>query len=136
MLGSLDGKRIAVWGGTFKGNTEDTRESPALDVIQLLRNEGAEIALYDPALAHIEEGLAGSALEAVEDADALAVLSDWPAFSTIPAAEIERRMAGRIVFDGRNILSRQEVHAAGLTYYGIGRPPGHDSSAMVTSCGL
>ena len=90
MLGTLDGKRIAVWGGTFKGDTEDTRESPALDVIQLLRNEGAEIALYDPALARIEAGLAASALEAVEGADALAVLSDWPVFSEIAPSEVRR----------------------------------------------
>jgi UDPglucose 6-dehydrogenase len=136
LLGTLDGKRIAVWGGTFKGDTEDTRESPALDVIQLLRNEGAEIALYDPALTRIEPDLAPTALDAVEGADALAVLSDWPSFTEIPAFEIQRRMAGRVVFDGRNILSRKEVQDAGLTYYGVGRPPGHDSSTVVTSCAV
>jgi len=132
LLGGLDGKRIAVWGGTFKGGTEDVREFPALDVIELLRNEGAEICLYDPAFtASLDVAIAASALEAVEGADALAVLSDWSNFRDVPLAEVAARMAGRAVFDGRNLLSRDEALAAGLLYYGVGRPPAHDSPAVV-----
>ncbi len=128
-LGTLENKVIAVWGLTFKGGTEDTRQSPAMDVIELLRNEGAIVHAFDPAVvlddtrvpAAMRSTLEPSALEAVRDADALAVLTDWAEFKTVPLAEVAERMRGRVVFDGRNLLDPVAVEAAGLAYIGIGR---------------
>ncbi len=128
LLGGLDGRRIAVWGATFKGETEDLRESPALGVTQLLVNEGARVQLYDPAvrpggpaLSAAVAAVCSDALAAVEGADCLAVLSDWREFSEVDLGEARRRMAGDLVYDGRNLLKRAVVEAAGLRYHGVGR---------------
>ena len=121
-LGPLEGKTIAVWGLTFKGGTEDTRESPAMEVVILLQNEGATIRAYDPAVGPERYPFAyRSALEAVLDADALAVLTDWPEFRNVDLGIVAAAMAGRLVFDGRNLLDPQLVESAGLEYVGVGR---------------
>ncbi len=128
-LGTLEHKVIAVWGMTFKGGTEDTRQSPAMDVIELLRNEGAVVHAFDPAVepgsprvpAAIRPSIQSSALDAVTDADALAILTDWEEFTAVPLAEVAERMRGRVVFDGRNLLDKTAVEGAGLAYIGIGR---------------
>jgi len=127
LLGTLDGKTIAVWGVTFKGSTEDVRESPALDIVALLRNEGASLSIYDPALAGTAPEFYDDQLAATENADALAVLSDWPQFALTDFAAVRDRMAGRVVYDGRNHLSRSQVEMAGLLYYGVGRSSGRDT---------
>ncbi len=129
--GSLEGKRIGVWGLTFKGGTEDTRESPAMDVVSLLRNEGAVIQAYDPEVTghheRVPEALRGhlrdTALEAAADADALAILTDWPEFRMIALPELRAAMRGIVLFDGRNLLSRHAAEAAGFAYLGVGRMP-------------
>jgi UDPglucose 6-dehydrogenase len=125
-LGPLDGRRIAVWGLTFKANTEDTRDSPAFDVVHLLLNEGAEIAAYDPeAPAASTAGTpilrCRTALEATTGADALAILTDWREFTEVPLHEVRSVMRGDLVFDGRNLLSRHVVEEAGFSYVGVGR---------------
>jgi UDPglucose 6-dehydrogenase len=128
-LGTLEGKVIAVWGMTFKGGTEDVRQSPAVDVIELLRNEGAIVKAYDPAVepgstrlpASLRSTVQPTALDAVRDADALAVLTDWADFTAVPLADVVAVMRGRVVFDGRNLLEPVAVEAAGLAYIGIGR---------------
>ncbi|HEX5368681.1 MAG TPA: UDP-glucose/GDP-mannose dehydrogenase family protein, partial [Dehalococcoidia bacterium] len=84
LLGGLDDRTIAVWGATFKGGTDDLRNSPAADIIKLLRNEGARVRLYDPAIwgpesEHADE-VCCSALEAASGANAIALLADWPEF--------------------------------------------------------
>jgi UDPglucose 6-dehydrogenase len=130
-LGTLEGKRIAVWGLTFKAGTEDTRESPAIDVIGLLLNEGAVISAFDPSVAIDNERvpaslygrLRGSALEAADGADAVAVLTDWPEFAHVPLDEVRERMRGSVLFDGRNVIPRARAEAAGLAYVGVGRVP-------------
>ena len=132
VLGPLEGRTIAAWGITFKGKTEDQRDSPAIDVVQLLRNEGARVKVYDPSLAEgstldVADETAGTALQAAEDADCVAILSDWPEFADVDLEAVQRVMAGRLVYDGRNLLSREAVERAGLTYYGVGRPPAWDS---------
>lgn len=127
-LGTLERKRIAVWGLTFKGDTEDTRQSPATEVVQLLVNEGAEVVAYDPSQPtqsmlpprlHIE--LAATALDAVEDADALAILSDWREFVSVPLGEVVARMRGDLVLDGRNMLDPDDARHVGFRYLGVGR---------------
>ncbi len=128
-LGTLEGKTIGAWGLTFKGGTEDTRQSPAMDVVALLRNEGAIVQAYDPAVAE-DHGrvpaafrplLRDTPLEAAMGADALAVLTDWPEFTGIDLFGIRNVMAGRVIFDGRNLLDRDHVESLGFAYIGVGR---------------
>jgi UDPglucose 6-dehydrogenase len=128
-LGSLEGKVIAVWGLTFKGGTEDTRDSPAADVVHLLQNEGAIVRAYDPGVVEYPDGagealrplLCPTALDAAHGADALAILSDWREFATIPLDQVRAAMRGRVIFDGRNVLSRDEAEAEDFAYIGVGR---------------
>ena len=130
-LGSLEGRTIGVWGLTFKAHTEDTRESPALDVVGLLTNAGAIVQSYDPAvsasprscLSTCDPRSVESAVEAARGADALAVLTDWPHFASADMAAVRDVMTGRIVFDGRNVLDKAGVEALGFAYMGVGRTP-------------
>ena len=132
-LGSLEGRKIAIWGLAFKGESEDFRESPASDVVLLMRNEGAQVSIYDPALDVDAGPLAGMAtvandpIEAARDAEALAVLTDWKQFANIDMDATRSAMAGLYVYDGRNILDREKVEAAGLIYQGVGRPGTHQT---------
>jgi UDPglucose 6-dehydrogenase len=127
-LGTLDGRRIGVWGLTFKGETEDVRQSPAVEVVQLLVNDGAEVTAYDPSRpdeselpSRLHVCLARSALDAVDDADALVVLTDWREFATVALHQVAARMRGDLVLDGRNVLDRDAVMRHGLRYVGVGR---------------
>jgi UDPglucose 6-dehydrogenase len=127
LLGPLEGLTIAAWGVTFKSGSEDLRESPALDIIGLLRNEGAHVRVYDPSLRENEAVLVAdevcrSALDAARDADCVAVLTDWPEFRAVDLVELRRALKGRLLYDGRNTLDREAVEAAGLLYCGVGRP--------------
>lgn len=128
-LGTLEDRVIAVWGVTFKGDTEDARDSPAVDVISLLMNEGAMIRAYDPAHPssapqRIRDLYCSSALDAARGADALAILTDWQEFSRVPLAQVRAVMRGPVLFDGRNMLSKAEAEAAGFAYVGVGRVAG------------
>ncbi len=125
-LGTLEGKKVAVWGVTFKGGTEDVRESPAVELIGLLMNEGAEVRAYDPSSAprapiRVREAMVDSALDAVVGADALAILTDWDEFRDVPLAQVRAAMDGDVLFDGRNVLSAADAEEHGFTYVGIGR---------------
>lgn len=120
--GGLRGRRVAVWGVAFKAGTDDVRESPATRIAQLLIEEGAEVIAYDPearssGLRHVE-----TALEAVDHADVLLVATEWPEFATVDLVEVARRMRGYRVVDARNLLDPRAVRAAGLDYWGLGRP--------------
>lgn len=127
-LGTLENRTIAVWGVTFKGETEDARDSPAVDVIGLLRNEGAVIRSYDPvhpesAPEEVRQTYCASALEAARGADALAILTDWPEFLKVPLVQVKAVMNGSVLFDGRNTLSRAEAESVGFAYLAVGRVP-------------
>ena len=123
--GSVEGMTIASWGLTFKANTDDLRDSPAIAILGLLRDRGARIRAYDPeargvdALDWIER--VDSPLSACEGADALAVLTEWPEFSLVPPIEVAQRIGAKAVVDGRNVLSPQEWKDAGFEYRGVGR---------------
>ncbi|CAN5778001.1 UDP-glucose/GDP-mannose dehydrogenase family protein [soil metagenome] len=127
--GSLEDKTIAVWGLTFKGGTEDTRDSPAMDVVGLLRNDGANIQAYDPGVVGHEEQfpealrsiLRPTPEAAAEGADALAILTDWDAFTKVPLDEVRAVMRGSVLLDGRNLIPRASAEAAGFAYIGVGR---------------
>jgi UDPglucose 6-dehydrogenase len=126
-LGGLEGKRIGVWGLAFKPNTDDVRESVALDLIDRFLEEGAEVCAYDPAaMSHVEGReprlmLAGSPITAAEGADALVLVTEWEDFRSIDPVRLREVMRGNLVFDGRNHLDGARFTAAGLRYHGIGR---------------
>lgn len=126
-LGGLDGKRVAVWGLSFKPNTDDLRESPALKIVGLLKEGGADVVAYDPVSAEGAKaeipGLvtAENPYEAAKAADALAVVTDWNMFKEINLEKLKGLMARPLIFDGRNIYDPEKVRAAGFEYYGVGR---------------
>ena len=126
----LKEKRIAVWGLTFKPDTDDVRNSVAVDLINDLIREGADVTAYDPkGNEKIQElnlcpgvRLADSALSAVRDAEALVLATEWPDFAAVDLAEVHRQMHTPIVFDGRNLLDPNTMRDLGFQYYSIGRP--------------
>ncbi len=137
-LGALDGKRVAVLGLAFKPNTDDLRGSPAFTIADLLRCRSAQVRAWDPEQGALEraernyatgdgpEGmapaeLAGSALDAIDGADAVVLATEWPAFTEIEWNLAAAAMRGSLVLDGRNHLDPGLVRAAGLEYEGTGR---------------
>ncbi|MDO8186770.1 UDP-glucose/GDP-mannose dehydrogenase family protein [Conexibacter sp. JD483] len=126
-LGTLVGKRIALLGLAFKANTDDMREASSLVLSSRLQGEGAIVAAYDPLaeeearkLMHGVE-FAESALGALDGADAVVLVTEWPEFAEIDWASARERVAGAVVIDGRNHLDPQTVRAAGFVYEGVGR---------------
>lgn len=124
-LGQVRGSKIAVWGLAFKAGTDNVRESLAVRIVRDLIGRGATIAAFDPAVRAISlpDGatLAPSAVAALQGADALLVLTDWPEFARISPATIAHNLKGLVVVDGRNVLDPQRIAAAGLRYRGVGR---------------
>jgi UDPglucose 6-dehydrogenase len=126
-LGSLLGKRVALLGLAFKPDTDDMREASSLVLAARLQGEGAEVVAYDP-VASERAGqllesvtLTGSALEALEGADAAVLVTEWREFAELDWAEVARRMARPLIVDGRNFLDPQALAAAGFEYEGIGK---------------
>lgn len=120
--GGLHRRRIAMWGVAFKAGTDDVRESPALRIARLLQSDGAEVVAYDPEAASDELTMAPDPIAAVTDADVLLVATEWPEFSTIDMGLVAGAMKGHRVVDARNLLDSSAVRAAGLDYWGLGRP--------------
>jgi UDPglucose 6-dehydrogenase len=126
----LKEKRIAVWGLTFKPDTDDVRNSVAVDLVNDLLREGAQVTAYDPkGNEKVQElnlcpgvRLANSALEAVQDAETLILATEWPDFGNVDLTEVRRRMHTPIVFDGRNLFDPATMRDLGFHYYAIGRP--------------
>jgi UDPglucose 6-dehydrogenase len=125
-LGSLVGKRVALLGLAFKPNTDDMREASSLVLAARLQGEGADVVAYDPVaderaaelLPAVE--MAGSALEALEGADAAVLVTEWPEFAELDWREAASRMAHPLLVDGRNFLDGEALRAAGFEYEGIG----------------
>jgi UDPglucose 6-dehydrogenase len=127
-LGSLVGKEVALLGVAFKPDTDDIREATSLVLSGRLAGEGANVRVYDPVAAtNADSMLAGahvapSALEAIDGADAVVLVTEWPEFRELDwAGEVKRRLNTPVVIDGRNFLDREALIAAGFTYEGIGR---------------
>ena len=128
--GALAGKTFAVWGLAFKPNTDDMRAASSQRLLQQLWSAGARVRAYDPE-ASIEARrifgerddlvLCDSANDALDGADALVVVTEWKQFRSPDFARLEAAIADAVVFDGRNLYPPDEVEAAGLAYYGIGR---------------
>jgi UDPglucose 6-dehydrogenase len=136
-LWTLRGKRLAVLGLAFKGGTDDVRDSPALDIVKRLADEGAFIVAYDPAAmeraAAQLSGLrnvtfADSAYEACQESDALLILTEWQQFKSLDLERVREELRLPIVIDGRNSLVAEEVEAAGLVYYSMGRQTAPDQA--------
>jgi UDPglucose 6-dehydrogenase len=123
-------KRIAVWGLTFKPDTDDVRSSVAIELVELLLREGAHVTAYDPKGMHKARAIkaiadaefASSALEATQDAEALVIATDWNEFANVDLAVLKAKMRTPIVFDGRNLLHPETMRQFGFDYYSIGRP--------------
>jgi UDPglucose 6-dehydrogenase len=123
--GSVAGKTIAAWGLTFKANTDDLRDSPAIAILSTLKDMGATIRAYDPSARGVEMlpwvQRCDSALEACDGADALAVLTEWPEFASITPVDVASRLSSSVVVDGRNVLNPQQWKSSGFQYRGVGR---------------
>ena len=126
--------RVAVLGLAFKPGTDDLREAPSLDNVQLLLEEGADIYAYDPVAAEnfkkrypegrLENGsihYVKTAEEALQDANICFIFTEWNEIKAVPAAEFKRLMSIPLVYDGRNVFNVQEMKDAGVEYYSIGR---------------
>lgn len=115
---------VAVWGASFKENTDDIRESQAIALIGRLKRTGCAVQAFDPLVSPPIEGVAWrrSALEAAEGADALVLSTGWRQFAESDWKEVKARMRGITILDGRNVLDRSKVEQAGLRYVGVGRP--------------
>jgi len=127
-LGSLDGKEVALLGVAFKPDTDDIREATSLVLSGRLQGEGASVRVYDPVAARNGTSMLGgaricdSALEAIEGADAVVLVTEWPEFGELDwTGEVKARMRVPLVVDGRNFLDRERLVEAGFTYEGIGR---------------
>ena len=136
-LDSLVGKRVALLGLAFKPDTDDMREASSLVLAARLEGEGASVVAFDPVaqergrelLPGVE--MSASAMEAVEGADAAVLVTEWPEFAELEWAEVAKRMANRLLVDGRNFLDPKTVRDAGITYEAIGRPSAGDRSAAI-----
>lgn len=120
--GGLRGRRIGMWGVAFKAGTDDTRESPALRIAALLQQEGADVVAYDPEAKSDMVSMVSSPIDAADGADVLVVATEWPEFKEVDLEEVRRVMKGHRVVDARNLLDPTAVRAAGLDYWGLGRP--------------
>ena len=127
-FGSLKGKTIAVWGLAFKPRTDDMREAPAIVIIEGLLAEGAIVRAHDPEATNTAKSLFGNRIafcsksyDALEGADALAVVTEWNTFREPDFKLMRERMRSPVVFDGRNIYSPEHMRALGFTYFSMGR---------------
>jgi UDPglucose 6-dehydrogenase len=120
--GGLRGRRVAMWGIAFKAGTDDVRESPALRIAALLQEDGAEVVAYDPEARSDLVRNAPDPISAADGADVLLVTTEWPEFSTVDMTEVAKVLKGHRVVDARNVLDPASVRAAGLDYWGLGRP--------------
>ncbi|MCS6802819.1 MAG: UDP-glucose/GDP-mannose dehydrogenase family protein [Chloroflexota bacterium] len=143
ILGSLDGKTIALLGLSFKPQTDDTREAPALEIAHLLHLEGAKLRVFDPlsmeqARPHLppETVFARDPYDAATGADALVVVTEWNEFKQLDLRQLKGVMERPVIIDGRNIYDPREMRREGFIYYGIGRGRPrvlHDPNGLVAA---
>ena len=132
--GGVGGKTLALWGLSFKANTDDIRESAALETIRILTDAGMKIRAYDPE-AGANAGrvlddnplvtIADDQYSALEGAEALAVMTDWNQFRNPDFSRIKTMLKAPIIFDGRNLYSATFLAGQGFAYFCIGRPSIH-----------
>ena len=129
-FGDVRGKTVAVWGLAFKPNTDDMRAASSRTLLQQLWDAGAHVQAFDPEATQEARRIFGNrddlhlcatSQEALHDADALVVVTEWKQFRSPDFAKLADTLKAKVVFDGRNLYDPAEVEAAGLAYYGIGR---------------
>jgi UDPglucose 6-dehydrogenase len=130
-LGTLRGKTVVLLGLSFKPNTDDMREAPSRVIAYRLLAEGAEVRAWDPVsrpddLPGVE--LCDSVLDAVRDADAAVIVTEWPELRSFATPETRDAMSRPVLIDGRNLLDPKQARDAGFVYEGVGRPS-HASAA-------
>ena len=128
----LKDKRIAVWGLTFKPDTDDVRNSVAIDLVNQLVAEGAHVTAYDPKGAEkavewklidpTKVKLTANAVDATDGAEALILATEWKEFANADLGEVKKRMHTPLVFDGRNLFNPETMRQLGFTYHAVGRP--------------
>jgi UDPglucose 6-dehydrogenase len=130
--GGVEGKTLALWGLAFKANTDDMRESAALEIIRTLTDAGMRVRAYDPVAGHNGNRLLAdnplvavmdNQYDPVEGADALAVVTDWNQFRNPDFRRIKKMLSHPVVFDGRNLFSRTFMKDMGYSYISVGRTP-------------
>jgi UDPglucose 6-dehydrogenase len=135
-LWTLRGKRLAALGLAYKGDTDDIRGSPAIDVIKRLLEAGATVTAYDPAAMERAQAVlppseklsyAAGIYEAAKDADAVLILTDWKEFAAIDLARLKQSVRFPIVVDGRNLYKPQAMFEHGFTYVSVGRPASYQA---------
>ncbi|MCC6563879.1 UDP-glucose/GDP-mannose dehydrogenase family protein [Candidatus Uhrbacteria bacterium] len=126
--GGLSGKRVALLGLAFKNNTDDTRESAALELLRRFLAAGATVGAYDPE-AHVYDAELETkferhenALDAVRNADVLVIATEWDEFRSMDLSALKLAMKGNLIMDARNLLKPDEARKVGFTYLSIGRP--------------
>jgi len=128
--GSLKGKKFALWGLAFKARTDDIRESSALVILDSLAKAGAEVVAYDPeAMASVRARrpanknlkLVDNQYDALEDADALIIATEWPEFRTPDLERVKKSLKKPVIFDGRNLFNLEKMKEDGFHYESIGR---------------
>jgi UDPglucose 6-dehydrogenase len=126
--GDLKGKTIALWGLAFKPHTDDIREAPALYNIKELRKAGAKVVVFDPEAMENVKGVVGKKVkyaktqyEALEGADALMIMTEWPEFRTPDFDLMDKALKNKVIFDGRNLYELKDMQEIGYTYFSIGR---------------
>lgn len=126
-LGGLNGKTICILGLTFKNDTDDTRESGALDLVRHFAARGASVRAYDPLAVVLDENVkqqmqrAADPYEAMTQADAVVIATEWGAFKLLDLERVRRTLRGNLIMDARNLLDPENVKRAGLEYLGVGR---------------
>ena len=130
--GDLKGKKIAMWGLAFKPYTDDIREAPSLYNIDALLELGASVSAYDPeAMVHVKQVMGDkisftkSPYEALDGADALLIVTEWPQFRTPDFERMDSLLKNKVIFDGRNLYELNQMQELGYTYYSIGRQTIH-----------
>jgi UDPglucose 6-dehydrogenase len=128
--GDLHGRRVAVWGLAFKPRTDDVRDAPAIDLIERLLAGGATVAVHDPeAVENVRRiygdrlAYAATAMETLDGADCLAIVTEWGDYRRPDFDDMARRMRSRTIFDGRNLYSPAEMRRRGFAYHAIGKAP-------------
>jgi UDPglucose 6-dehydrogenase len=128
--GKLNGRKLAIWGLSFKPRTDDIREAPALEMIDSLLSAGAQLRVHDPeAIENVRRrygerlSYARTPYEALDRAEALLIMTEWKEFVQPDFARMRKLMAAPVIFDGRNLYNLQVVQQAGFSYHSIGRAP-------------
>lgn len=126
--GSLEGRKIAVWGLSFKPETDDIRQAPSLDILDLLIKAGADLTVYDPEAMDNIRGVIGDkvkyaakSMDAIKDAEGLLICTEWAAFRNPNFDLMKSAMQNPVIFDGRNLYELSKMESHGFTYHSIGR---------------